>query len=106
EYKSEWRRLLMAILFSQADGSDQHYDTYEEFEQAMILMKRLNGERVPQDLLDDVKEKCGDKDTEPLQVKIDGKNFESAIIEEVKKATRELAEELDEVAENRTPVSD
>lgn len=52
----------MAILFSQSDGSDQHYDTYEEFEQAMILMKRLNGEKVPQDLLDEAKAKCGGKE--------------------------------------------
>lgn len=96
----------MAILFSQADGSDQHYDTYEEFEQAFILLKRLNGEKVPQDLLDEVKAKYGVKEPKPFQVQIDGNNFESAISEEVKKATRELAEALDEVAENRTPVSD
>lgn len=96
----------MAILFSQADGSDQHYDTYEEFEQAFILLKRLNGEKVPQDLLDEVSAKNSDKDHKPFQVKIDGNNFESAISEEVKKATRYLAEALDEVAENRTPVSD
>lgn len=61
----------MAILFSQSDGSDQHYDTYEEFEQAMILMKRLNGEEVPQDLLDEVTAKNSDKDTGLLQVKIE-----------------------------------
>lgn len=96
----------MAILFSQADGSDQHYDTYEEFEQAFILLKRLNGEEVPQDLLDEVKEKNSDKEHKPFQVKIDGNNFESAISEKVREATRELAEALDEVAENRTPVSD
>lgn len=96
----------MAILFSQSDGSDQHYDTYEEFEQAMILMKRLNGEEVPQDLLDEVTAKNSDKDTGLLQVKIDGVNIESAISEEVKKSTRELAESLDEVAKDVTPDSD
>lgn len=96
----------MAILFSQADGSDQHYDTYEEFEQAFILLKRLNGEEVPQDLLDEVKTKNGDKEPKPFQVQIDGNNFESAISEESRKATIELAEALDEIAENRTPVSD
>ena len=46
---------MMAILFTQPDGSDQHYDTYEEFEKAIILLKRLNGEKVPQDLLDEVR---------------------------------------------------
>lgn len=96
----------MAILFSQSDGSDQHYDTYEEFEQAMILMKRLNGEEVSQDLLDEVMEKNSDKDTGLLQVKIYGVNFESAISEEAKKATRELAEALDEVEKDRAPESD
>lgn len=96
----------MAILFSQADGSDQHYDTYEEFEQAFILLKRLNGEKVPQDLLDEVSAKYGDKEPKPFQVQIDGKNFESAISEKFREATRELAEALDEVAEGRTPVSD
>ena len=96
----------MAILISQSDGSDQHYDTYEEFEQAMILMKRLNGEEVPQDLLDEVTAKNSDKDTGLLQVKIDGVNIESAISEEVKKSTRELAESLDEVAKDVTPDSD
>lgn len=91
----------MAILFSQADGSDQHYDTYEEFEQAFILMKRLNGEEVPQDLLDEVKAKHDVKDPTTIQM-VDGDKFESAFRE----ATRELVEALDEVAENRTPVSD
>ena len=96
----------MAILFSQSDGSDQHYDTYEEFEQAMILMKRLNGEEVPQDLLDEAKSKSSDKEINPFQVQINGNNFESTISEEVKKATRELAEALDEVAKDATPESD
>lgn len=96
----------MAILFSQSDGSDQHYDTYEEFEQAMILMKRLNGEEVPKDLLDEVRAENGGKETKPIQVQINGINFESAIREEVKEATRELAEALDEVAKDRTPESD
>ena len=96
----------MAILFTQPDGSDQHYDTYEEFEKAFILLKRLNGEKVPQDLLDEVKEKYGDKDPEPFRVEIDGDNFESAIREAVREATRELAEALDEVAKVRTPISD
>lgn len=97
---------MMAILFSQADGSDQHYDTYEEFEQAFILLKRLNGEKVPQDLLDEAKAKYGDKEHKPFQMKIDGKNFESVISEEVREATRELAEGLDEVAKVRTPIPD
>lgn len=92
----------MAILFTQPDGSDQHYDTYEEFEQAFILLKRLNGEKVPQDLLDEVKAKNGDKDTEPLQVKIDGNNFESAFRE----AIRDVGEELDKLSKDRTPESD
>lgn len=96
----------MAILFSQSDGSDQHYDTYEEFEQAMILMKRLNGEEVPQDLLDEAKSNNSDKEINPFQVQINGNNFESAISEEVKKATRELAEVLDEVAKDVTTESD
>lgn len=96
----------MAILFSQSDGSYQHYDTYEEFEQAMILMKRLNGEEVPQDLLDEAKSKNSDKEINPFQVQINGNNFESAISKEVKEATRELAEALDEVAKDVTPDSD
>ena len=54
---------MMAILFTQPDGSDQHYDTYEEFEKAIILLKRLNGEKVPQDLVDEVKE----RDSEALE---------------------------------------
>src|SRR5699024_5925133 len=92
----------MAILFSQSDGSDQHYDTYEEFEQAMILMKRLNGEEVPQDLLDEDKSKNSDKEIKSFQVQINGNNFEST----VKEATREIAEALDEVAKDATPESD
>ena len=92
----------MAILFSQADGSEQHYDTYEEFEQAFVLIKRLNGEKVPQDLLDEVKAKYGDKEPEPFRVKIDGNNLESAI----RKAVRDVGEELDKLSKDRTPVSD
>lgn len=92
----------MAILFSQADGSDQHYDTYEEFEQAFILIKRLNGEKVPQDLLDEAKEKYGVKETGPFQVQIDGKNLESA----VKEAVIDVGEELDKLSKDRTPISD
>lgn len=67
----------MAILFSQSDGSDQHYDTYEEFEQAFILMKRLNGEEVPQDLLDEAKAK--NSRSEPAQFEINGQVFEDLI---------------------------
>lgn len=92
----------MAILFSQADGSDQHYDTYEEFEQAMVLMSRIGSNKVPQDLLDEVKAKYGDKETKPLQVKIDGNNFESAFRE----AVRDVGEELDSLSKERTPESD
>lgn len=96
----------MAIYLTDKDGSDQHFDTYAEFEQAMVLMSRIGGNKVPQDLLDEVSAKYGDKEPKPFQVQIDGKNFESAISEKVREATRELAEALDEVAENRTPVSD
>lgn len=92
----------MAIYLTDKDGSDQHYDTYEEFEQAMVLMSRIGGNKVPQDLLDEVKSKYGGKEPKPFQVQIDGSNFESAIRE----ATRELAEALDETAKDRTPVSD
>ena len=67
----------MAILFSQADGSDQHYDTYEEFEKAFILLKRLNGEEVPQDLLDEAKAK--NSRTEPVRFEINGQVFEDLI---------------------------
>ena len=92
----------MAILFSQADGSDQHYDTYEEFEQAFILLKRLNGEKVPQDLLDEVKAKHGGDKLNSIDLELGGVKFEST----VKEATREIAEALDEVAKDRTSESD
>ena len=96
----------MAIYLTNKDGSDQHFDTYAEFEQAMVLMSRIGGNKVPQDLMDEVSAKYGDKEPKPFKVQIDGKNFESAISEKVREATRELAEALDEVAENRTPESD
>lgn len=92
----------MAITMTDKDGSYQEYDTYSEFEQAMILMSRIGGNKVPQDLLDEVSAKHGVKETKPFQVQIDGTKFETAISE----ATRELAEALDEAAKDRTPVSD
>lgn len=92
----------MAITMTDKDGSYQEYDTYSEFEQAMILMSRIGGNKVPQDLLDEVSAKHGVKETKPFQVQIDGTKFETAISE----ATRELAEALDEAAKDKTPVSD
>ena len=92
----------MAIYLTDKDGSDQHFDTYAEFEQAMVLMSRIGGNKVPQDLLDEVSAKYGEKDTEPLQVKIDGNNFESAFRE----AIRDVGEELDRLSKDRAPISD
>ena len=52
----------MAIYLTDKDGSDQHFDTYAEFEQAMVLMSRIGGNKVPQDLLDEVSAKYVDKE--------------------------------------------
>lgn len=92
----------MAIYLTDKDGSDQHFDTYAEFEQAMVLMSRIGGNKVPQDLLDEVKAKYGDKDPEPFKVEIDGDNFESAIRE----AVRDVGEKLDRLSKDRSPISD
>lgn len=81
----------MAILFSQADGSDQHYDTYEEFEQAFILLKRLNGEKVPQDLLDEAKAKNGGKEGvegSTYTINVDTSMLTEKIDEEIAKLKR------------------
>lgn len=45
----------MAILITDEKGNNQHFDTIEEFERAMIFMARLNGQDVPQALIDEVK---------------------------------------------------
>src|SRR5699024_1874325 len=58
------------------------------------------------DNLDEAMAKSSDKEPNPFKVQIGGNNFESTISEEVKKATRELAEALDEVAKDATPESD
>lgn len=92
----------MAITMTEKDGSYQEFDTYSEFEQAMVLMSRIGGNKVPQDLLDEVSAKYGDKETKPLQVQIDGSKVEEAI----RKATEQLSEALDEATKNRTPESD
>lgn len=47
----------MAILITDKDGSEQHFDTIEEFEKAMVFMSRLGGNKPPQDLVDEVKER-------------------------------------------------
>ena len=53
----------MAIYITDKDGNDQHFDTIEEFERAMIFMARLGGNKPPQDLVDEVKE----RDSEALE---------------------------------------
>lgn len=53
----------MAIYITDKDGNDQHFDTIEEFERAMIFMTRLGGNKPPQDLVDEVKE----RDSEALE---------------------------------------
>ena len=92
----------MAILFTQADGSDQHYDTYDEFEQAFVLLKRLNGEEVPQDLLDEVSAKYGVKETKTIQMDID----DTELGESIRKATEEFFKGFVEISKGRTPISD
>lgn len=89
----------MAILFSQADGSDQHYDTYEEFEQAFILLKRLNGEKVPQDLLDEVKAKYGVKESaEELtySINVDTSDLTKKLDEVITDLIEEISAETEE----------
>lgn len=92
----------MAITMTDKDGSGQHFDTYAEFEQAMVLMSRIGGNKVPQDLMDEVSAKYGDKESKPIQLEIDG----SKVAEAISKATEEIAEELDRLSMDRTPVSD
>lgn len=53
----------MAIYITDKDGNDQHFYTIEEFERAMIFMARLGGNKPPQDLVDEVKE----RDSEALE---------------------------------------
>lgn len=92
----------MAITMTDKDGSYQEYDTYSEFEQAMVLMSRIGGNKVPQDLLDEVKAKYGDKETNPIQMEIDG----TKVAEAIRKATEEFSEGFVEISKVRTPISD
>lgn len=56
----------MAIYITDKDGNDQHFDTIEEFERAMIFMARLGGNNPPQDLIDEVKESSKTEGLKPV----------------------------------------
>ena len=78
-------------MITNEDGTDQHFDTIEEFERAMLFMSRLSGSKPPQDLIDEVKHKY-----EPVNYsEIDGE--ETVGIEKLEESLDELSNSLNDL---------